>query len=210
MLKMDLRTVSVPVHGQRRAEDGRVARYQTGIETRERILTATRASLADVGLEGTTLKAICDRAGVGAGSFYNLFVSKEEAILAIVREAIEAVDPGDHDRDGAAETVDELVDAYLAFVTGQPDVARIYLQTAVAWGLNDPALAARFRRHQGERRRRLADALRRDRPELPASEARQRAEYLLATLNGLAMAWLLDPTVELDAHRLRAIGTAIP
>lgn len=207
---MDLRTVNVRSRCGIDAEDVRVARYQTGIETRERILTATRALLAEAGLEGTTLKAICDRAGVGAGSFYNLFVSKEEAVLAIVREAIEAADPVAPDDAGRGETVTELVDAYVRFITDQPDVARIYLQTAVAWGLSDQRLAARFRRHQAERRRRLADALLREGASLADAEARERAEYLLATLNGLAMAWLLDPTVDLDAHRSRLIGAAVP
>lgn len=68
-------------------------RYRRGIEARERILNATRSLIADVGLEGTTIKAICSRAEVLPGSFYNLFDSKEQAILTVVREAIDAVDP---------------------------------------------------------------------------------------------------------------------
>jgi AcrR family transcriptional regulator len=183
-----------------------VARYQAGIETRRRILGATRELLGDVGLEGTTLKAICDRADVGAGSFYNLFESKEEAVLSVVAEAIAAVDPAEHRSGDVDETVGDLVDTYLKFVTGEPDLARIYLQAAVAWGLNDPALAHRFRRHQQRRVERLEAALGRERASMPARERRSRAEFLLASLNGVAMTWLLDPDTDLEAHRTRLLG----
>ena len=67
-------------------------RYKAGLETRERILGATRTLVAANGLDGTTIKAICELAGVLPGSFYNLFASKEQAVLTVVREAIDAVD----------------------------------------------------------------------------------------------------------------------
>ena len=67
-----------------RDEGTTVGRYQAGIETEARIIDATRSLLADGGLEAATLKAICDRAEVRAGSFYNLFASKDAAILTVV------------------------------------------------------------------------------------------------------------------------------
>ena len=72
-------------------------RNRAGIETRERILTATKRLLAERGLDGVTIKGICDAADVHAGSFYNLFESKEQVVLTAVRDAIRAVapDPGD-------------------------------------------------------------------------------------------------------------------
>ena len=85
-------------------------RYKAGLETRDKILQATRSLIAEVGLEGTTIKAICDRAGVLPGSFYNLFDSKEQVIITVVREAIDAVDP-DPEHLGT-DTVADLVDAY--------------------------------------------------------------------------------------------------
>jgi AcrR family transcriptional regulator len=44
-------------------------RYRAGIETRDRILDAVRGLIAEKGLEGTTIKAICHRASVLPGSF---------------------------------------------------------------------------------------------------------------------------------------------
>ena len=182
-----------------------MARYQQGRETRRRILAASRDLLAEVGLEGTTIKAICERAEIGAGSFYNLFGSKEEAILAVVAEAIAAVDPAEQHGRGEEESVRDLVDAYLRFVTEDPGAARIYLQAAVAWGLHDPTLAHRFRRHQKRRVERLEAALGRERPDRSPEERRATAEFLLASLNGVAMTWLLDPETDLEAHRTRLL-----
>src|SRR5690606_14045384 len=102
-------------------EVGRVARYRVGIQTRDRILRATRRLLSEVGIDGVTLKAITDQAGVGAGSFYNLFDSKEAAVFEVVREAIEAVDP-DPEGEGT-DTLADLVDAFVAFMTGSSPIA---------------------------------------------------------------------------------------
>ena len=115
-----------------------MARYRVGIETRTRILDAVRHLLGDVGFDGTTLKAITDRARVGAGSFYNQFSTKEEAVLEVIRDAISGVDP---DPSGLGnETVRDLVDAFVAFITSDPPLARIYVNISVSRGLTDPVL----------------------------------------------------------------------
>ena len=172
-----------------------MARYQAGLRTEARIIDATRELLGEVGLEGTTLKAICDRAGVRAGSFYNLFDSKEEVVLRVVAEAINAVDP-DPDRSGT-DTVKDLVLAYAAFITGQPKVARIYLQTVVSGGLTGNDQSKRFLRHHEERVSRFADA------GLAGDDAYAEAELLLAALNGLAFHWMLQPSFDFEGHVAR-------
>ncbi|HEY5579474.1 MAG TPA: TetR/AcrR family transcriptional regulator [Acidimicrobiia bacterium] len=175
-----------------------MARYRPGIETRDRILAATRELLGEVGLDGTTIKAICGRARVQPGSFYNLFESKDEAVLTVIGQAITAVDP--HPEGVGKDSIAELVDAYLRFVTGQPDLAKIYLQLAVSGGLTDPALAHRMLGHHHRRVGRFSDAMRRDHPELSPDESRLRTEHLLATLNGLAFVSLLDADFDLVGH----------
>ncbi len=185
-----------------------LTRYKVGLATRERILEATRAMLAEAGLEGATLKAICNRAGVLPGSFYNQFPSKDEAVLQVVREAIQAVDP--RPGDGDADMLEELVGAYVKFITGDPVVARIYLQIAVGGGLTDARMGARVLRHHRRRVARFADALVRARPALGAGEARLRVEAMLAALNGLAFQWMLeDGAVDLSAHADRMLATAL-
>jgi len=174
-----------------------VARYRVGLETRERILSATRRLLSEVGIEGVTLKAITDRARVGAGSFYNLFASKDDAVFEVVREAIEAVDP-DPAGEGT-DTLEELVDAFVAFMTGSSPIARIYLQLA-GRGLTDPGIAARVLRSHRRRVERFADAYQRELPELSEQEAIARAETLLGALTGLGMTTLLDDSFDMASH----------
>ncbi len=167
-----------------------MARYQAGIRTEARIIEATRELLGEAGLDGTTLKAICDRAGVRAGSFYNLFESKEDAVLRVVKDAIRAVDP--HPAKDAPDSLQELVEAYISFVTGQPDVARVYLKIAMS-GATNGALSERVKRHHHRRVSRFAAAVSREHPDLAADESEARAEIILATLSGLAFMWMLDP-----------------
>lgn len=180
-----------------------MARYQVGLRTQARIIDATRDLLSEVGLEGTTLKGICDRAGVRAGSFYNLFDTKEEVVLKVVGQAIAAVDP---DPDGRhTDTVHDLVEAYVAFITGSPDLAKIYLQIAVSGALADGALHDRLIGHHAERVRRFADAFRRSTGVSRPSDPTTAAEMLLATLNGLAFRWVLDQSFDFPRHARRAI-----
>lgn len=175
-----------------------MARYRAGLETQERILAATRSLLAESGLEGITLKGICDRAGVLPGSFYNLFETKEEAVITVVRQALEAVDPDPAHR--GRDTVEDLVEAYISFIEGQPLLARIYIQLAVAGSADDHRLRGRILRHHANRLDRFAEGMARSRPGIGRAEARRRASFLLAALQGLAIFEMLDPGFDFASH----------
>ena len=174
-----------------------MARYRVGLETRERILAATRELLAEGGVDAVTLKAIADRAGVGAGSFYNLFDSKEAAVFEVIRGALDAVDP---DPSGAGtDRLSDLVDAFVAFMTGDTQIARIYLQLA-GLGLTDSALANRVLRSHRRRVARFAAAWQREDPSLSAAEAAERAQTTLAALTGFALTALIDAEFDMGQH----------
>jgi AcrR family transcriptional regulator len=175
-----------------------VARYQVGLETEARIIDATRSLLAEGGLDAATLKSICDRAQVRSGSFYNLFDSKEEAIIRVVRESIDAVDP---DPEGAGtDTVEELVDAFILFFKDDPELARVYVMTGLSTEATGNGARRRFLRHHERRVQRFADAMaRRDRT-LKPGESSVNAEILLGALDGLAFRWSLDPTFNLERY----------
>ena len=167
-----------------------MARYQVGLRTEARIIDATRSLLAEGGLDAATLKAICDRADVKAGSFYNLFGSKEEAVIRVVREAIDAVDP---DPDGAGtDTVEDLVGAYVRFFAEQPVLARVYVVAALSSESSGNGARRRFLRHHLKRVERFADAIARADTQLSRAQAEERAELLLGALDGLAFRWSLD------------------
>lgn len=180
-----------------------MARYQVGIRTQTRILDATKQLLGEIGLDGTTLKAICDKAGVRVGSFYNLFDSKEAVVLRVVGEAISAVDPDPAHL--GTETVDDLVEAYIAFITKEPTLARIYVQIAVSGALTNGELHHRIQRHHEQRLSRFRDAMLRDGVAVDEEEATEKAEVLLATLSGLAFRAALDESFDFAAH-VRAIS----
>src|SRR5690606_9365788 len=165
-------------HGEDRAPVTVLSmRYRVGLETRDRILEATRALVGATGLDGTTIKAICTRAGILAGSFYNLFDSKEEAVLSVVREAIQAVEP---DPEQALD-ITALVDAYADFFEQQEAMARVYLEVAVSGSLRNEALRTRVMRHHEQRLEIFSAALARAGIEEPT----EVAELLIAALNGL-------------------------
>ena len=173
-------------------------RYRSGLETRDKILRATRTLIADEGLEGTTIKGICGRAGVLPGSFYNLFDSKEQAILTVVREAIDAIDP-DPAQTGT-DTLIDLVEAYVRFVAVQQDLARVYIGIAVSGGRNNNELKGRVMRHHEGRVARFAAAIMRERPEIDPQEAHRKAETLVTSLNGVVLHYVLDPTFDIQTH----------
>jgi AcrR family transcriptional regulator len=179
-----------------------VARYRVGLETRERILEATRTLLAQHGVEGVTLKRITAEADVGVGSFYNLFDSKEAAVFEVVRQALDAVDP--HRGSPGGDTIEELVDAFVEFMTGSATIARIYLQLA-GLGLTDPAIAQRVLRSHRRRVQRFAAACRRADPELGEDDAREQAETIMAALTGLGLTALIDPSFDMRAHAARLV-----
>ena len=172
-------------------------RYRAGLATRDRILEATRSLIAERGLEGTTIKAICDEAGVLPGSFYNLFPSKEQAILTVVRQAIDAVDP-DPAHEGK-DTLEELVSAYVRFLEEQPDLSRVYIRIGVGAGSN-PELIGRMIRHHEGRISRFAAAMQRHLPELTPELARRKAETLVLALNGIALHRVIDPSFDVAWH----------
>ncbi len=179
-----------------------MARYQAGIRTEGRIVDSTRELLSEVGLEGTTLKAICERAGVRVGSFYNLFDSKESVVLRLVGEAIAAVDPDPAHL--GTETVEDLVEAYISFVTKNPTMARIYVQIAVTGALTHGELHHRIQRHHEQRLERFRDAKMRAEPDLDVATATECAEVLLASLSGLAFRAALDEEFDFATH-VRAV-----
>jgi AcrR family transcriptional regulator len=175
-----------------------VARYQVGLQTETKIIDATRSLLAEGGLEAATLKSICDRAEVRSGSFYNLFDSKEEAIIRVVRESIRAVDP-DPEGEGT-DTVDDLVDAYIRFFHEDPQLARVYVTAGLSSEATGNGARRRFLRHHIRRVQRFADAMTRADSSLSGDQSTINAEILLGALDGLAFRWYLDPAFDLDRY----------
>ena len=173
-------------------------RYKAGLETRDRILAATRRLIARDGMDATTIKAICHEAGVLPGSFYNLFDSKEQATLTVVREAIEAVDP-DPNHTGP-DSLADLVEAYIRFIVEESDLARVYIRLAVSGGANNEDIRGRAIRHHQARVDRFTTAISNEHAALSESEAERLAETLVTSLNGMSLHRVLDPSFDVAVH----------
>ena len=183
-----------------------MARYKTGLETRDRILGATEGLLAEEGPEKTTIQAICDRAEIRPGSFYNLFRSKDDAVFEVVLDAV---------RDAATRpvgspSVDEFIDQFLGFVVANPNKAMIYLRLGVSGAVTHSDIIARIRHFHEKRVDYLAAALASANPQLKVSDATPRAELMLATLNGLTLRYLMNNDFDLTRHIEMVRGMAAP
>jgi AcrR family transcriptional regulator len=60
------------------------------LRTRARLLEAARRIVATRGIEATPISEITDEAGVGVGSFYNHFATKEALLEAVIADTFEA------------------------------------------------------------------------------------------------------------------------
>ncbi|HEY4116751.1 MAG TPA: helix-turn-helix domain-containing protein, partial [Byssovorax sp.] len=58
-----------------------------GAPARDRILAAALSLFAEYGVHGTTIPLVMERAGVGGGSLYRVFPSKEALVNAAFRDA---------------------------------------------------------------------------------------------------------------------------
>ncbi len=58
------------------------------LETRRRILEAAQSLFAQTGFEAATTREIATRAGIGVGTLFNYFPSKEDIALALVAESL--------------------------------------------------------------------------------------------------------------------------
>lgn len=90
--------------------------------TRERLLDAALDVFAEVGMQATSIEAVCEAAGFTRGAFYSNFASKEELFLALMqRDATRQL--------GALEQVVQTIDADSL---GTPEGFRAALGTVMA------------------------------------------------------------------------------
>lgn len=66
--------------------------YDDSMGRREEILAATRDLIVEEGLETLSFSKIFARAGVGSGTVYNYFSSKEELVSTLYRETADFLD----------------------------------------------------------------------------------------------------------------------
>jgi len=116
-------------------------------EKRQLIFAAARAVINERGFEAAKMEAISARAGVGKGTLYNFFASKEDLFLALVLDHFERVrDLVDRQRQGPADPWVELERAWRVMLLEVfPELAGQWNLTYQLWGILAHDAAARER-----------------------------------------------------------------
>jgi AcrR family transcriptional regulator len=110
------------------------------LEARRRaeILDAAARAFAEHGFASTHVQAIADRLGVGNGTVYRYFPTKEGLFLAAVERGLEEL-TAEIDAvmaDPTADPVDQIgaaVTAYLRFFGRRPEMAELFIQERAAF-----------------------------------------------------------------------------
>ncbi|MFF2632948.1 TetR/AcrR family transcriptional regulator [Microbacterium sp. NPDC058021] len=116
--------------------------------TRGRLMDAALEVFAEVGLDGASVEAVCERAGFTRGAFYSNFASKNELFLALVARLaegkLEEVESRVHELEAGEVPPDptELVRRVVGLSLDDMDPALVSEIRAQA--LRDPQMAAAY------------------------------------------------------------------
>nr|WP_221379172.1 TetR/AcrR family transcriptional regulator [Actinoplanes polyasparticus] len=198
-----------PVSGQ-----GARGRYPKGILRRRQILDRAVEVYADLGFEGTSLRAIGEAIGVSHAALRRYFETREELFLEVLREkdrqALAEAHEAGHDR---APGFAAMAANYAQQVPGLMALRHSMVARALEPG-NEHSREFFRERYRSLRRQALtllefARERGTVRADIPLDTA---AALLIAALDGLSTQWLLDPGADMHAgmallERLLETGT---
>lgn len=183
-------------------------------ERRAQIVSATWDALASVGLEGSTMRAIAERAGCTTGRLTHYFDSREEILTAALREV--------HDRAGArmiraadGASGPEALRAVLLEALPLDDERRLEWRVWLAFWAQaavDANLRAENDQRYAEWRHVLDRLLREVVPGLRPAERAARVDDLVALVDGLGLQATLDTAATVRARSSalrRAVDRAV-
>jgi AcrR family transcriptional regulator len=188
-----------PTTPQRLDQRTRAARSE-GREAREELLTSALHVFARRGYDQAGVDEIASQAGYSKGALYWHFASKEELLVALLEERIDAparemvalLESAPPDRDMSVE-------AARVFARRLREQREAVLLDREYWSLaiRDPELRARYVARQTDLREALARALEArmrhlGTPDLPMA-AEQVARIVMSVIGGLAIDELIEP-----------------
>lgn len=178
--------------------------------TREKAIAATIACLLERGYAGTSIGAICDRAGLSRGALTHQWADKQSLVIDTIDEITARVADAipatlDETAPGRAR-IEEGLDALWAGFTGEVFVAGLEVYVGAR---TDPRLRAHVReleaRVDARARASLAAIVGCESPEVSA-----RADLLVHTVRGIALLWTTGgPRDQLAASWARAREAAV-
>ncbi|MDT0156287.1 TetR/AcrR family transcriptional regulator [Microbacterium sp. ARD32] len=182
--------------------------------TRARLLEAATQVFAEVGLEGATVEAVCERAGFTRGAFYSNFESKDELFLTLAAsvgearlsavrervsdlvsaEALEGCDP--------VELVQQIMDS------GADDRLGVMMMSEIRIrALRDPAFGAAYLAQEREMTGSIAEMIQEiiDSGQITLRiTAAEAASLLMVVWEGMTVRGAMEGE---DSTRLRRVGS---
>lgn len=182
---------------------------RAGRETAARIMTAASSLFTRNGFSATSVSMICAEAEVTATSLYHLFGNKEgllRAVLADVGETWVAEqralqESARVEGDETTALLESHLDMLKVQLAKRPSILRLLYMLSLERGRGDVVSLAIVRTARKSLIEDWSDVLVTVRPDLPAQVVRDRAELILAILDGAFFAGELDPDVN-AARRL--------
>lgn len=182
--------------------------------TRARLLEAAAQVFAEVGLEGATVEAVCERAGFTRGAFYSNFESKDalflelaasvgEARLQAVRERVSAlVGQNAIDDCDPADLVQQIMDS------GADDRMGVMMMSEIRIrALRDPSFAAAYLAQENEMMQSIVAIIQEivDSGQIALRiDAEEAARLLMIVWEGMSVRSAMNGD---DSHRLRRAGS---
>jgi TetR/AcrR family transcriptional repressor of nem operon len=137
-------------------------RDEQKVDTREALIEAATAELAEKGVEAASLNAICDRAGFTRGAFYVHFNDRDDLVATVVERVIGAFQAEVIATAGSggdlATTVGRYVAAVIAGAPAAKGTASWQFHHTLAACSRSPKLRARYTALQSQAIERVASA----------------------------------------------------
>jgi AcrR family transcriptional regulator len=168
-------------------------------ETRRRLLAAAADVFASRGYEATSLEEVAAAAGFSTGAVYSNFESKQELLIALMREQIEQrvrlVRDSEVSRGTIAEGAGRAGGELAELLVRQPEWHLLFIEFWVR-AVRDQALRAALAEQRRPMRALIAELIEEQAAELDVrlpAPAEHLAVIVLALSNGLAIEHLTDP-----------------
>jgi AcrR family transcriptional regulator len=175
--------------------------YRSGIKRREQIINAAVKSFTEHGYNGASMRQIAADVGVSPAALLRHFGSKEELLTAVLEWWAEQTASITSDADNGLAAFDQLR-AVMRYHTEHRGLLELFIRlTGESSNKKHPASPFIQQRYATLLRtlvQRLLDVAAAGKiPPLTDAQAEAEIRTLFATMDGLEIQWLLDPTVDL-------------
>jgi AcrR family transcriptional regulator len=178
----------------------------------QQIVDAAGRVMSHKGYGGTTMKDIAAEAGVAPGLIHYYFDSKEDLLLAVTASLCEQMREDAEAAFSASGGAPPIARAWAALEAtrahlGRPDQQRLFLET-ITLALGEPRVREQLAHLYDsllDSSTAMVEELARQVPTPPPVPLRDLASVLVATIDGMAVQKLIDPSRD-EAAMYRAFG----